>query len=322
MKLKNFLQMKNFFLVALTILLFSFEAKSQDLSEVLSKVGKDYAQKYLEPLTTGLGTNLNSGFIGGFNPGGYSKIPVWPHFYAGVKFCGVVMQDADKSFNLAFQTNMNYGGQTVPVNWTVANAPTVFGSRTPAVAHGTFTYAGHQRDTSITLVGGLEDSKFVPLFIPQIGIGTIFGTDLTVRGLPGFDVGSYGSFKLFGLGLRHNIGAYAKMPFDISVQFGYQTFAITDKNKRKFITADSYFANLQLSKKIAIVTIYAGGQYENYSVDVDYIYNNINIAFNQKGDNSFRGIAGATLSVGPFHINADVNYGAKFAFTGGFGLGL
>ncbi|MCE1165957.1 MAG: hypothetical protein LWX07_11215, partial [Bacteroidetes bacterium] len=74
-------------LIAISImLLFSTGAKSQDLGGVLSKVGADYAQKYLEPFTTGLGTNLNSGFMGGFNPGGFSKLPVWPHFYVGVKF--------------------------------------------------------------------------------------------------------------------------------------------------------------------------------------------------------------------------------------------
>ncbi|MDD5362798.1 MAG: hypothetical protein PHN88_11740 [Ignavibacteria bacterium] len=300
-------------IVALSII-FSSNIFSQDLGGLLTKVGADYAQQYLKPFTTGLGTNLNSGFIGGFNPGGYSKIPVWPHFYVGVKFCGVVMQDADKTFDLSFSTTQN--GQTV--NWVVRNAPTVFGSTTPAVAYS----ANLPMQQTLTMIGGVEESKFVPLFIPQIGIGTIFGTDLTVRALPGFDVGNYGSFKLLGFGLRHNIGAYAKMPFDISVQFGYQTFGIKDKYYTKFIDANSYFVNLQLSKKLAIVTLYGGAQYENYSVDVNYNFGGIPISFNQKGDNSFRGILGATLSVGPLNVNADLNYGSKFAFTAGFGLGM
>ncbi len=314
--------MKKILVVLSILMLLSSGAKSQDLGEVLSKVGAEYAKKYLEPFTTGLGTNLNSGFEGGFNPGGYSKIPVWPHFYVGIKFCGVVMQDADKSFDLDFTSNVNYMGYNVPVNWKVRNAPTVFGGTTPGVAQGTIYYPGGSHDTTLTLIGGVDNSKFVPLFIPQIGIGTILGTDLTVRGLPGFDVGNYGTFKLFGLGLRHSIGSYAKMPFDISVQFGYQTFGITDKYKNKFISANSLFANLTLSKKLAIVTIYGGGQYENYSVDVNYSYSGYDVSFNQKGDNSFRGIVGATVTLGPFNVNADLNYGAKFAFTGGFGLGL
>jgi hypothetical protein len=306
--------MKKLSLIIAISVIFSSNIFSQDLGGVLSKVGPEYAQQYLKPFTTGLGANLNSGFIGGFNPGGYSKIPIWPHFYVGVKFCGVVMQDADKTFDLNFQTTQ--GGQTI--NWVVNNAPTVFGSTTPAVARSTNLPV----EQTMTLIGGVDDSKFVPLFLPQFGIGTIFGTDLTVRALPGFEVGNYGSFKLLGFGLRHNIGAYAKMPFDIAVQFGYQTFGIKDKYNTKFLDANSLFVNLQLSKKLSVVTIYGAAQYENYNVDVNYYYSGIPISFSQKGDNSFRGIVGATVSVGPLNVNADVNYGTKFAFTAGFGLGM
>jgi hypothetical protein len=315
--------MKKIILAIVCLFIFTSSSYSQtDLGTMLQKVGGEYAQKYLEPFTTGLGTNLNSGFIGGYNASDYHRIPIWPHFYAGVKFCGVVMQDVDKMFNLNFQSNITYGGTTVPVNWTVNNAPTVFGSTTPAVAHGTFTYSGIQRDTTISLIGGVEDVKFIPIFIPQIGVGTILGTDVVFRTLPGVNYGNYGSFKLFGVALRHNIGAYAKMPFDIAVQGGYQSFGIKDKNNNKFIDANSLFVNLQFSKTLAIVNIYAAAQYENYSVDVNYYYGNTNIGFNQKGDNSFRGILGATLSLALIKVNVDLNYGSKFAFTAGLGVGL
>jgi len=296
----------------------SYTFSQDELGTLIQKVGKDYTQKYLEPLTTGLGTNLNSGFIGGYNASDYHKIPIWPHFYAGVKFCGVVMQDADKMFDLNFESNLNYGGVPVPVVWTVKNAPTIFGSTTPAIATGRTPYG----DTTITLIGGLEDTKFVPLFIPQIGIGTILGTDVVFRTLPGINYGNYGTFKLFGAALRHNIGAYAKMPFDIAVQGGYQSFGIKDKYDNKFIDASSMFVNIQFSKTIAIVNLYAAAQYENYSVDVNYKYGNTNISYNQKGDNNFRGILGATLSLVLVKVNVDLNYGSKFAFTAGLGVGL
>jgi hypothetical protein len=292
-----------------------------DLGTVLQKIGPEYAQKYLAPFTTGLGTNLNSGFMGGFTPSGYSKIPIIPHVFAGVKFCGVMMKNNDKFFNLAFSTTTTISGQTIPINWQVFNAPTVFGNSSPAIAKGTYKDPlGNTHDTSIALIGGIEDTKFVPLVIPQIGVGTIFGTDIIFRTVPGIKVGDYGSFKLFGGAIRHNIGAYAKMPFDIAVQFGMQSFGIKDVNDNKFIDANSMFVNLQINKSFLFVSIYGGAQYETYNVDVNYKLGSTAISFSQKGDNHFRGIAGATISLGPGKFNADLNFGTTFAFTAGFGF--
>ncbi|MCX6164521.1 MAG: hypothetical protein NTU73_06610, partial [Ignavibacteriae bacterium] len=139
------------------------------------------------------------------------------HFYVGAKFCGVMMKNNDKYFNLGFKTTENIYGHTVDINWTTYNAPTVFGNSTPAKIKGTYDSLGTTKTIEKSLIGGVEDTKFVPLVIPQIGVGTIFGTDIIFRTVPGIKVGDYGSFKLFGGAIRHNIGAYAKMPFDIAV---------------------------------------------------------------------------------------------------------
>lgn len=291
-----------------------------DLGTVLQKVGSEYAQKYLSPLTTGLGTNLNSGFMGGFTPSGYSKIPIIPHIYVGAKFCGVLMKNNDKFFNMGFSTTEVINGNTVTVDWSVKDAPTVFGNSKPAIATGTIR--GTSQAITKELIGGIEDTKFIPLVIPQIGIGTIFGTDIIFRTIPGIKVGDYGSFKLFGGAIRHNIGAYANMPFDIAVQFGIQSFGIKDVNGNKFIDANSKFVNLQINKTFFIVSVYGGLQYEDYNVDANYKYGSTAISFNQKSDNHFRGIAGATISLGPGKFNADVNFGSVFAFTAGLGFGL
>jgi hypothetical protein len=304
--------------LAFLILLINISFAQGDLGTVLKKVGPEYAKRYLSPFTTGLGTNLNSGFMGGFTPSGYSKIPVFPHIYAGVKFCGVTMKNNDKFFDLGFTTDTVIGGVKQTIYWTVDNAPTVFGNSAPAVAKATFM----GKEYTQTLIGGVEDTKFIPLVIPQIGIGTIFGTDIIFRTIPGIKVGDYGSFKLYGFAMRHNIGAYAKIPFDIAVQFGVQSFKIKDINNFQFIDASSSFINLQINKSFFIVSVYGGAQYESYSVDVNYINSGVAFRFNQKGDNHFRGIAGATISLGPAKFNADVNFGSIFAFTAGLGFGM
>jgi|WetSurMetagenome_2_1015567.scaffolds.fasta_scaffold05251_6 hypothetical protein len=291
-----------------------------DLGTVLQNVGSEYAQKYLAPFTTGLGTNLNAGFMGGFTPSGYSKIPIIPHVYAGVKFCGVLMKNNDKFFNMGFSTDTVIGGNQYIVDWSVFNAPTVFGNSTPAIATG--KVRGTSQTMTKQLIGGIEDTKFIPLVIPQIGVGTIFGTDIIFRTVPGIKVGDYGSFKLFGGAIRHNIGAYAVIPFDIAVQFGFQSFGIKDINDNKFIDANSTFINLQINKSFPFVSIYGAAQYENYNVDVNYKFGSTSISFSQKGDNHFRFITGATVSLGPGKFNADMNFGAIFSFTAGLGFGI
>ena len=101
--------MKKIILPLLFALLFGQNISAQDLGTLLTNVGPDYAKSYLAPFTTGLGTNLNSGWFGGFDPSGYSKLPFVPHFYVGVKFNGVIMQEQDRVFTQNFRT-------TIPIN--------------------------------------------------------------------------------------------------------------------------------------------------------------------------------------------------------------
>lgn len=318
--------MRKLLLPLLFALLIGQNIFAQDLGTTLQNVGPEYAKSYLAPFTTSFGTNLNSGWFGGFDPSGYSKLPFVPHFYVGVKFNATIMQDKDRIFSQNFRTTIPINGTNRDVILKMVEAPTILGytsaPRGQVYDASTNTYLGEY-----ATIGGITNSQFVPLFVPHFGFGTLLGTDIMLRFSPGFDMGDYGSFTMFGAALRHSLGGYVKkLPFDISAQFGYQTLGLKDKYFKKFITANSMFVNLQFSKSISIVTIYGGAQYENYSVDVNYTFS-VNgyqqeVSFNQKGDNSFRGLAGATLSFGPVHINADLNMGSKFSFSAGVGIGL
>jgi hypothetical protein len=318
--------MKKLILPLFFALLFGQNIFAQDLGTTLKNVGPEYAKSYLAPFTTGLGTNLNSGWFGGFDPAGYSKLPFVPHFYVGVKFNAVILQDQDRIFTQNFRTTIPINGTNRDVILKMADAPTIIGYTSAPMGQvydaNTNAYLGQY-----ATIGGINNSQFMPLVVPHFGFGTLLGTDIMLRFSPGFDMGDYGSFTMFGAALRHSLGGYVKkMPFDISAQFGYQTLGLKDKYHNKFITGNSMFVNLQFSKNIAIVTIYGGAQYENYSVDVNYKFN-VNgyeqgVSFTQTGDNSFRGIAGATVHLGPLHINLDANLGNKFSFSSGIGIGL
>jgi hypothetical protein len=52
--------------------------------------------------------------------------------------------------------------------------------------------------------GLLEDLPALPLFAPQLTVGTIYGTQASFRFVPTYDVTDLGDFKYFGFGLQHN----------------------------------------------------------------------------------------------------------------------
>jgi hypothetical protein len=305
------------------------------MGAALQGVGQLYAEKYLAPFTTGIGAELNSGFMGGYNPSEYSKFPIFPHVYAGVKFCGLLLDQSDKYFNLAYTSKAKinfgaYGDREVDVLYSIYNAPTVFGGpKVPMTGTYQNPITGQTETIQSETLPGIADTRFQFLAIPQIGIGTLLGTDVTFRTIPGISVNNYGSFKLFGVALRHSLGAYIKsMPFDLSVQLGYQNFGITDNSNTKIISANTEFANVMIYKSFPIISIYLGGQFENYSVNVNYSFVNPytgsvqTIGFNQVGDNSFRAVVGGNIKVGPAIFNADVNIGSKTVFTSGLGVTL
>ena len=119
--------MRKLILPLLFALIIGQSVSAQDLGTTLKSVGPEYAKSYLSPFTTGLGTNLNSGWFGGFDPSGYSKLPFVPHFYVGVKFNAVIMQAQDRSFSQNFRTTIPVNGTNRDVILKMVDAPTILG---------------------------------------------------------------------------------------------------------------------------------------------------------------------------------------------------
>ncbi len=319
--------MKKLLLLFLVIFLTSaINSYSQTVPDQLLKSAALYGEKYLEPFTTAFGSNLNSGFVGGLKlDSKLGPLPVGVNIYAGVKFSGLILNSEDQYFDLTYKDKYKYNGQDVDATFVVKNAPTVFGSTTPSVAD---VYVNNVKVGTQELIGGVANTKFVPLFIPQLGIGSIYGTDVVVRYFPTLSLGNYGRIGFTGFAIRHNFSSYIpKMPFDIALQGGYQNFNVENEDGSKIINANATFINLQFNKNIALFSIYGAAQYENFSIDVSYIYTNpfageIPVNFTQKGDSHFRGILGASFHLFPVVINADLNFGKRFIFTAGIGAGF
>ncbi|MFI5252820.1 MAG: DUF6588 family protein [Bacteroidota bacterium] len=347
---------KLYLLLCLTALMFGI-GHADDLSSKLSNVASSYATGYLQPLSDAFGADINSGFFHS------AKMTNGFHLYIGVKAFAATIPSADQLFNLAYNDSIhvdrmvddpsNPGGPQIHVQHdfsTTLNGiglPTIFGDdKVPGVLNGTVSF-----DTTLggnvyhipltyqkTTIGGVGKINYAPLAMPQVTLGTIMGTDFTLRLIPKTNIGDYGSVGFWGIGVRHSISQYLggeNAPVDIAAGFAIQRFTITAhdttggvSNDYDLLKASAWLFNVEVSKSFSLLTLYGGLQMEKASMDIQYFYNaevngttvKFNPAFSLDAKNTFRAIVGVNFALGPININADYNMGSTTVISGGFGL--
>ncbi|MGO9481293.1 MAG: DUF6588 family protein [Candidatus Kryptoniota bacterium] len=318
-------------IVAATILFVSCSfANAQNLSSNLGKVGAQYGQAYVAPAINAFAVDLNSGLFHSASVGG--ALPFGLSLYVGVQASGAFIPSSDKSFNLTYQDTINEPGLgKVPATYAVKNAPTIFGGKqkgSVTITPGTPSYPLGMSLLEPT-IGGLISTSIAPLPIPQIGIGSLFGTDAVIRYLPEVKYGGLGDVQFFGFALRHDISRYIPLcPVDLALQIGFQNFQVKDTSGSNLFKMSAFAANLEVSKTFAILTVYGGLQVENSKTDVSYIYtppsnlglSPIPISFSLTGKNKFRALLGLDLGLGVLTINADYSFGAINVATAGIGV--
>ncbi len=336
----------------LVIILFflAMPAQGQDLNETLSQVGEAYARAYVSPLAEALGADLNTGL---FHTAGVSKRVFGINVYFGIKASAALLDNSHKSFNLVYQGNVpldvELAGQTitmdVPATFTVDNAPTIFGESqtgfaTVSVDHDTtLSTLGLNLpvsfDSTLTpreTIGGLLQTSVAPFVVPQIGLGTVFGTDIMIRWLPQIKVTDVGALELFGFGVRHNLNQYIPaLPLDLSIQAAWQRIRAEDDLGAEVMDANTFAVNLALSKRIGVLTVYGGLQTERSDISFSYIFDvndvdptidadPIDVDFTLSSVGKTRGIFGLGLKLGPVVWNADVSVGQFTVVSAGFGF--
>lgn len=120
--------------------------------------------------------------------------------------------------------------------------------------------------------------------VPQLIIGSFYGTELLVRFIPKINLGSMiGDFGFWGIGLNHNFTNYlfknipGDNPFDAVFQIVYQSTALENTvgvtNAKLNANADMLNLNLHLSKNLSKhINIYAGSSYEKININSTYKY--------------------------------------------------
>jgi len=313
-----------------------------DLRRTLEFMGEGYASGYVQPLTDAFGADMNSGlFRNADTDDGF--LPLFPiNIYVGVNVSGVPTSSLDKTFAPPPRETLSDGTE---ITFNGDRAPTVFGDTdTPDDVSVTVTDPDDGSEETFNVPPGLLDTPIAPLVMPQLRIGTVYGTDAQIRYFPKSELsaggGSYGEVSLFGLAVRHDLNQWipVPLPLKLAVQGSYNSFALENDfevddrvESQEVVSASGWAVNLHASRGIPLLpfTFYGGLQYEHFSMDYNYTFNPpgtddpVGINLSQTAANRTRALAGVSFTLAIIRINADYAIGsANNVLTTAVGLRL
>ncbi|MCS3676367.1 hypothetical protein GGP72_000263 [Salinibacter ruber] len=333
------------FLIVLAVLVVPpSQAQNRDTDELggaLSSIGQQYADNYTQPITDALGANLNAGLFRTAEVGGEGIIPVID-VYVGVAGMGALTSGSASSFAPQTEKIPADDGGMLKVKYEPNQVPTVFGEeRSPGQAN--IFDESDQKIGEVDLPSGLINTPIAPLAIPQIGAGTVLGTDAQVRFLPETSISDYGSVSLFGLSVRHSLSQYIPLsPVNLAVQGTWQSLSLSGSddsiNSGEIVDASGWALNAQVSKSLPVapITFYGGLQYEQFGVDVGYTFEattnqrgnsqtsttTSTVSFEQDASNNVRALAGVSVTLAVIQLNVDYALASNNTVSAGVGITL
>jgi hypothetical protein len=325
------------------------EAQDLNLEETLQQLSEIAAKSYARPVTDAIGINLNGGW--------FHRAPEAKLFGLSLEFgivaMGTFLDDADKTFSASapwrfsaeqaadLAADINPLVRDLVVDEILSNdfnvtiaGPTAIGSdqnNVSVVFSGDEVLGetiGGQTFELEGITGLAADLDILPLATPQLTIGTVFGSMVTLRWLPDIEIDEdIGTISYFGFGIQHNFQSWIRTPLPVEVSLGYftQTLDIGDIIKA---STNSYGVTLskQIGGRFLNLTSYAGYMFESSEMDFNYSFeidtpgggtDTQNIAFTLDGINENRTIIGLSLRFAILNINADYNFGKKNSATAG-----
>lgn len=288
------------FLAGLLLLLWHPGYSQEDF---ISAYTGENGKMYLQPLGDALGANFNSNMF-------HSAIIPRMGFTLeiGIATTSVFVAEKDKTFQARPDPSFSPANPSqVPVT-----VPTVFGDTRSVTLQG-------EGGTATSFPGGVGLNA-LPLAVPQLRIGAVFGTDLTLRYFA-FNIGEedIGDLNLFGFGIRHSVSQYLPEVFPVQIAVGYYNQSLKVEN---FTESKSSLFNVQGSYKKGPLIVYSALGYE--SADTNFKYespdDDTDIDIDLDTSNSVRFTLGATLKLGAFFLNTDYNIGISNVLSLGLGL--
>jgi len=296
-------------ILALISLSIGASAQDIDVNDLIRRYTGENGNKYMQPVADALGANLNSGLFHSamIQPG------IKPQIYIGLTTMVAPIPESSKIFTATTE------GSYFPTT-TVDSVPTLFGDPNGYIVGG-------PGGTKYYFPGGL-DINYVPFAAPQLSIGSLFGTDLTIRyASANYFVKNLGlededwinKFRFFGWGFRHSISQWLGDLTNIDIAVGYYSQSITS---RDYLDIRASLISLQASYQKSLLTVYGGIGIESGSLQVKYEDDNLAIDYDLTGVNNVRVTLGATLNAGPVKLNAEYNVSEQSAIAVGLGIGI
>ena len=314
---------------------FSLTTTAQDdLGKQLAKVANQNAVNYLRPVLSAWGADLNSAL---YHSADLHDIL---GFDFGAKVGAVMVMDEDKIFDLVLPDQVRYGGVTLNAgadyDKVIPGAPTALGDpKGKAVTIKSTSPFVPLRGQTIFVSPRGFNMKVASLLMPQAAVGLPFGLEVIGRFVPNTTLSEdAGKVNFIGFGIRHNIDQYIPLlPIDMSVHFVTQKLTISDMNDRKIIGASGIAYGIEVSKSIALLTVYGGYQIEKSSWDVDlynpdpslsqFIGTPVTIeGFHVDGKNTSRFHAGVRLLLAFINVHADYSLATQPVIAAGVGISL
>lgn len=285
-----------FFKGSLLIVLMSFIsvpsfAQLDDVGTILQSGKADansLVQAYLKPFGSGFGAGLNTGWTNTAKP--HNTLGFDLTVSAGL----AIVPDGDLSFDV---NDLNL--QQLEVESGSSVSPTISGinqSGPTMAAYADIPGQGQEKLVEFDLPEG-TNFQYVPAPMIKAGVGIIKNTDLMLRYTPEYDIENYGSFKVFGFGVKHDIKQWLPggnlMPVDLSVMFGYTSMELgTDFNvvaedviqdpantenpytastwegQGAELNTDAWSINALVGKTLPVISVYGGIGYEASNLSI------------------------------------------------------
>lgn len=263
---------------------------------------------YIQPLGDLFGANMNAGLY-------HSAVVPKDGFHIRIDVIGMVSPVGAE--HKVYEAVLPEG--FVPQDGSYKTA-TVFGGKgtTFKDANSGLEYKGSD---------GIVRLSAFPLLVPQLTIGSLFGTEATIRYMKTPQLSQQWfptRSTLFGIGLRHSISQYLRnAAVDVSIGAFYSTFTLGD-----IIDFKAHTVNLSVSKSVSLFTPYLGLGYEQSTMHLHYDFRGESGQYPRlvdtviEGANRFRVTGGFMIDLQAVRLFADANFGNVHHYSGGIGFGF
>jgi hypothetical protein len=234
------------------------------------------AQRYVEPVTFGLGYAMGGGHFDSAKPMRRFSFDV------GARMGGAFPSEASKTFDVLLPSTVTYQGTAYQNPYQIRGGdrptPSATGQGEGVVLEPTTAFAAvllangeNPEDYIIPFPEG-ADIPAIPFLVAHGTMGIGWGTEVSLRFIPSVELDEeVGDLSAFGFGVNHSISQWfpGSSPVDLSVWFSRQNMKVGD-----FLDGNAHQYGVLVGKGFGPLTLFGTGMMRDASVKVTYTVEN------------------------------------------------